>query len=192
MLPRSVSVGSRRFWYGGSSCFRAEVTSQTNLVPRLWSGYACCKYDDRLNKLVFDESQTRSLGSHPTRRLAYNIRRDSEGVALSLKEAIVTRYPVTNGSSWNYRKIARISWFSTRRRHEDGSYASGVTKLRIPLGLLENSRIARLSFPEALFLGWLSKRLPESLEVSLLPPSNHKVWSDRTWRLFSQLEQSFK
>jgi hypothetical protein len=121
---------------------------------------------------------------------------DPTRVAVSLNDTIKMKN-IVNGSSVNYCKVSRISYFSTWRYTKNGTRTYGRTKLRVPKGLLEISRQQRLGYyrkinAEAFFLGWLSKRLPESLEVRSLPPSNHKQWSDRTWELYALLEQTIE
>jgi hypothetical protein len=100
--------------------------------------------------------------------------------------------------SVNYRKIKRLSYFLTRAKYASEFNYPGLFALSVPQGLLESSKkeklmhINHMVYAEAIFLGWLSKRLPESLETNFLPPSNHKIWNDRTWKLFAQLQQTFE
>jgi hypothetical protein len=185
MLPRSMSVGSRsRLVSGRLSHINPDASGVVNLRPRLWSGYVSWSYDRRLQKAVPGLSTLFILGIVPTRE-EYIYESDSDRVGVFLKDCLVPRNHVESGMSWNARPIVRLSYFYSRDRRS-GRY------LKVPKGLLTRSGEHRFSniYAEAVFLGWLSKRLPQSLETGILPPSNHKTWSDRTWMLYRQLSDS--
>jgi hypothetical protein len=91
------------------------------------------------------------------------------------------------------REVRRVSYFHLPKVDEEGNKLptlSAGLPVAVPEGLLREHQL-RYRFAhnsaEAFFLLWLAKRMPSSSEVSFLPPSNHKEWSDRTWKLFRLL-----
>jgi hypothetical protein len=117
---------------------------------------------------------TYSGGKHKDEPREFIYESDLPWVQLRSSRRLYHRYGATFGL-----RIVRISFYGLGAFGSEG-------KLKVPQGLRSTSR----HNAEAGMLNWLAKRLPEKLSTGFLPPSNHKIWSDRTWKLFLQLEAS--